>query len=108
MLRYITGRGGSGIGGLSTHLKTLDDDYDALPIDAGFLRQDMQEQVDKTREFINLESGHVVANSYGAYLLTHAIQPVTPEENASPSDCRANAGYARSPINCDQGGRTDL
>ena len=69
MIRYITGRGGSGIGGLSAYLATLDDDYDVLPIDPEFLQQDIQGQVDSTREFINLESGNVIANSYGAYLL---------------------------------------
>lgn len=69
MIRYITGRGGSGIGGLSAYLATLDDDYDVLPIDTEFLQQDIQGQVDATRDFINLESGNVIANSYGAYLL---------------------------------------
>ena len=69
MIRYITGRGGSGIGGLSTYLATLDDDYDVLPIDPEFLQQDIQGQVDSIREFINLDSGNVIANSYGAYLL---------------------------------------
>ena len=68
-IRYITGRGGSGIGGLSAYLATLDDDYDVLRIDPEFLQQDIQGQVDSTREFINLESGNVIANSYGAYLL---------------------------------------
>ena len=69
MIRYITGRGGSGIGGLSAYLATLDDDYDVLPIDPEFLLQDIQGQVDSTREFINFDSGNVIANSYGAYLL---------------------------------------
>ena len=69
MIRYITGRGGSGTGGLSAYLANLDDDYDVLPIDQEFLLQDIQGQVDSTREFINLESGNVIANSYGAYLL---------------------------------------
>ena len=73
MIRYITGRGGSGIGGLSAYLATLDDDYDVLPIDPEFLQQDIQGQVDSTREFINLESGNVIANSYGAYLLLLAL-----------------------------------
>ena len=73
MIRYITGRGGSGFGGLSAYLATLDDDYDVLPIDPEFLQQDIQGQVDSTREFINLESGNVIANSYGAYLLLLAL-----------------------------------
>ena len=78
MIRYITGRGGSGIGGLSAHLATLDDDYDVLPIDPEFLQQDIQGQVDSTREFINLESGNVIANSYGAYLLLLSLIAQSP------------------------------
>ena len=80
MIRYITGRGGSGIGGLSAYLATLDDDYDVLPIDPEFLQQDIQGQVDSIRDFINLESGNVIANSYGAYLLLLSLidQPPSP------------------------------
>ena len=73
MLRYITGRGGSGTGGLSAYLKTLDDDYDVLPIDAEFLQHDIQGQIDTVREFILLDTASVVANSYGAYLLLLAL-----------------------------------
>ena len=73
MLRYITGRGGSGVGGLSAHLKTLDDDYDFLAIDADFLQQDIQTQVNTVRKFIQLDTANVVANSYGAYLLLLAL-----------------------------------
>ena len=80
MIRYITGRGGSGVGGLSAHLATLDDDFDVLPIDPEFLLQDIQGQVDSIREFINLDSGNVIANSYGAYLLLLSLidQPPLP------------------------------
>jgi hypothetical protein len=80
LIRYITGRGGSGIGGLSAYLATLDDDYDVLPIDPEFLLQDIQGQVDSIREFINLDSGNVIANSYGAYLLLLSLidQPPLP------------------------------
>jgi pimeloyl-ACP methyl ester carboxylesterase len=73
LLRYITGRGGSGVGGLNAHLKTLDDDYDVLPIDADFLQRDIQGQIDTVREFILLDKADVVANSYGAYLLLLAL-----------------------------------
>ena len=73
MLRYITCRGGSGVGGLSAYLETLDDDYDVLPIDAGFLQQDIQGQIDTIRATIQLDTANVVANSYGAYLLLLAL-----------------------------------
>ena len=80
MIRYITGRGGSGIGGLSAYLATLDDDYDVLPIDPEFLLQDIQGQVDSIREFIDLDKVNVIANSYGAYLLLLSLigQPPLP------------------------------
>ena len=39
-IRYITGRGGSGTGGLSDYLRELSDDFDVLPIDPEFLLQD--------------------------------------------------------------------
>ena len=68
-LRYITGRGGNGKGGLSAHLATRSDDYAVLPIDPDFLAQDIQAQVDTVRAFTHLEDGNLIANSYGAYLL---------------------------------------
>ena len=73
MLRYITGRGGSGVGGLSAYLKTLDEDFDVLAIDSEFLEQDIQGQIDTVREFIARDTANVVANSYGAYLLLLAL-----------------------------------
>jgi len=68
-LRYITGRGGNGKGGLSAYLATLSADYDVLPIDPDFLAQDIQAQVDTVRAFTPLEDANLIANSYGAYLL---------------------------------------
>ena len=72
-LRYITGRGGNGEGGLSAYLATLSDDYDVLPIDPDFLAQDIQAQVDIVRDVIQLDTANVIANSYGAYLLLLAL-----------------------------------
>ena len=69
MIRYITGRGGSGFGGLSGYLATLDADYDVLPIDSDFLQRDIQGQIDTVRDFTTVEAANVIANSYGAYLL---------------------------------------
>jgi len=79
-LRYITGRGGNGKGGLSAYLATLSDDYDVLPIDPDFLAQDIQAQVNTVRAFIQLEDANVIANSYGAYLLLLSLinQPPSP------------------------------
>jgi len=79
-LRYITGRGGNGKGGLSAYLATLSDDYDVLPIDPDFLAQDIQAQVDTVRAFTQLEDANLIANSYGAYLLLLSLinQPPSP------------------------------
>ena len=72
-IRYITGRGGSGTGGLSAYLRTITNDFDALPIDPRFLLQDIEDQIDSVRKFVQLDGGNVVANSYGAYLLLQAL-----------------------------------
>jgi len=79
-ISYITGRGGSGIGGLSAYLATLTDDFDVLPIDPDFLQHDIQLQIDVVRGFINHPAGNVIANSYGAYLLLLSLidQPRLP------------------------------
>lgn len=80
MILYITGRGGSGVGGLSAYLATLDDDYDVLPIDSDFLKRDIQRQIDTVRDFTAVEAANVIANSYGAYLLMLSLidQPPLP------------------------------
>ena len=76
-IRYITGRGGSGTRGLSAHLRTLSDDFDVLAIDADFLLQDLENQIDSVRRFVQLDGANIIANSYGAYLLlqTFVDQP---------------------------------
>lgn len=76
-IRYITGRGGSGTGGLSAYLRTLTNDFDVLPIDPEFLLQDIEDQIDSVRRFVKLDGGNIIANSYGAYLLlqTFVDQP---------------------------------
>ena len=75
-IRYITGRGGSGTGGLSAFLRELSDDFDVLPIDPEFLLQDLEHQIDAVK-FVQLDGGNIIANSYGAYLLlqTFVDQP---------------------------------
>ena len=64
-IRYITGRGGSGTRGLSAHPRTLSDDFDVLAIDADFLLQDLENQIDSVRRFVQLDGGNIIANSYG-------------------------------------------
>ena len=79
-LRYITGRMGSAQGGLSAYLATLSDDYSALAIDQNFIAQSFEEQVAATRHFCAVDDAHIIANSYGAYLLLQALidQPPLP------------------------------
>ena len=79
-LSYITGRMGNAHGGLSVHLSTLSKDFDVLAIDAVFLRQRFEDQVQATREFCNIGEGFIIANSYGAYLLLQSLidQPPLP------------------------------
>ena len=66
-LRYITGRGGSATQGLSLHLSTLVDDYQALANDSELHRLSVDEQIDIITEFCK-PATHLIANSYGAYL----------------------------------------
>ena len=81
-LRYITGRGGTGQGGLSAYLKTLSEDFSVLAIDPDFLAQSFEEQVAATRRFCAIDNAHIIANSYGAYLLLQSLidQPPLPAE----------------------------
>jgi hypothetical protein len=72
-LRYITGRLGTAQGGLSLHLSTLSPDFDALAIDAGFLQQSFEDQVNFTRKFCDIGEGFIIANSYGAYLFLQTL-----------------------------------
>ena len=55
------------------HLSTLSPDFDALAIDAGFLQQSFEDQVNSTRKFCDIGEGFIIANSYGAYLLLQSL-----------------------------------
>ena len=55
------------------HLSTLSSDFDALAIDAGFLQQSFEDQVNSTRKFCDIGEGFIIANSYGAYLLLQSL-----------------------------------
>ena len=72
-LRYITGRLGNAQGGLSAHLATLSPNFEALAIDADFLQQSFEDQVNSTRKFCDIGEGFIIANSYGAYLLLQSL-----------------------------------
>ena len=72
-LKYITGRGGDALGGLSKYLATLSLEYRALAIDQAFLAQTFPDQVLSVRAFCSDQNSSVIANSYGAYLLLQAL-----------------------------------
>ena len=72
-LKYITGRGGDGLGGLSAYLTTLTPNYRVLAIDPAFLSQDFHEQILQVRSFCTADDGYIIANSYGAYLFLHSL-----------------------------------
>ena len=77
-IRYITGRGGDALGGLSAYLATLCENFDALAIDPSFLSADFLEQIEVVREFCAEEGAYIIANSYGAYLFLHSLIGKTP------------------------------
>jgi len=58
---------------LSVHLSTLSPDFDALAIDATFLQQYFDDQVNSVRKFCDIDEGFIIANSYGAYLLLQSL-----------------------------------
>ena len=66
-LRYITGRGGSTLAGLSKYLRSQATDFAALPVDAPLLRLTIDEQITLVNDFCSTAT-HLVVNSYGAYL----------------------------------------
>ena len=77
-LKYITGRGGDAVGGLSAYLATLSPDFEALAVNPSFLAQAFPEQVLAVRRFCTGNSSHVIANSYGAYLLLQSLIDQSP------------------------------
>ena len=77
-LKYITGRGGDAVGGLSAYLATLSPDFEALAVNPSFLAQSFPEQVLAVRRFCSGTASHVSANSYGAYLLLQSLIDQSP------------------------------
>lgn len=73
-LLYLTGRGGNHCAGLGEYLKTLDVVYTGLSITDEFLKADFDQQLNEIDNRIRSSNPtHVIANSYGAYLLLHAL-----------------------------------
>lgn len=66
---YITGRGGDHTKGLGGYISTLVPDYSGVSVSIPFLRQDLDDQINKIRNAIaECGTGTLIANSYGAYL----------------------------------------
>jgi hypothetical protein len=69
-IRYITGRGGELDKGLSLHLSQQTVDYQGLAINSSFLTHSLAHQIDLVRQHaLSAGEGHLIATSYGAYLL---------------------------------------
>ena len=80
-LKYITGRGGDGLRGLSAYLTTLTPNYRVLAIDPAFLSQDFHGQILQMRSFCTADDGYIIANSYGAYLFLQSLIDQPPIES---------------------------
>ena len=73
-LLYITGRNGHFQCGLGEYLNSLTGNFSGISLDPVFLRQSFDEQVAVIQTAIESSAEHkIVANSYGGYLLMHAL-----------------------------------
>ena len=75
-LIYITGRTGDANQGLGAYLKELNPNRIGLSVNNTFLNLDFVDQVAVVRNLIaefDAPSTSVIANSYGAYLVLHAL-----------------------------------
>jgi hypothetical protein len=71
---YVTGRGGNAYEGLGGYVESQSDKYVGLSMSPAFLKQDFQAQIQDIRQVLGQCQGFdAVANSYGAYLLLHAL-----------------------------------
>ena len=71
---YITGRNGHFQRGLGEYLNSLTGNFSGISLDPVFLRQPFDEQVTKIQIAIESSTDQkIVANSYGGYLLMHAL-----------------------------------
>jgi len=73
---YITGRGGDASKGLGAYLKTIDPHRIGLSVNSTFLSLPFEQQISTIHDLLNRFDGpntSIIANSYGAYLLTSAF-----------------------------------
>ena len=78
---YISGRGGDASRGLGGYIRDNVERYVGVSLSTDFLKADFTNQVDAIQRLINEYSDHdIVANSYGAYLLLHALVDNIPTE----------------------------
>lgn len=73
-LLYLTGRGGNHSTGLGGYLQTLDVIFTGLSLTDEFLKADFAHQLNEIDScFQSSNPTHILANSYGAYLLLHSL-----------------------------------
>ena len=73
---YITGRGGDANQGLGAYLKTTDPHRIGLSVNSIFLSLPFEQQISTIHELLyrfDSKNTSIIANSYGAYLLTAAF-----------------------------------
>ena len=73
---YITGRGGDANKGLGAYLKTIDPNRIGLSVNSIFLSLPFEQQISTIHDLLHSFDGpntSIIANSYGAYLLTSAL-----------------------------------
>ena len=73
---YITGRGGDASKGLGAYLKTIDPHRIGLSVNSIFLSLPFEQQISTIHDLLQRFDGpntNIIANSYGAYLLTSAL-----------------------------------
>lgn len=71
---YLSGRGGNAYEGLGGYIESHSDHYVGLSISPAFLKQEFQSQIQDIQKVLGqCKEFDVVANSYGAYLLLHAL-----------------------------------
>jgi alpha-beta hydrolase superfamily lysophospholipase len=73
-ITYITGRYGQHLRGLGQYLRENSQDFDGVSIDSEFLKRSFDEQVTSIQSLLGYAHPQsIIANSYGGYLLVHAL-----------------------------------